>query len=595
MTGYETVRTALVARQSRRKGKDCQCPAHDDDHPSLGLSEGAEGRAILYCQAGCSVEDVVTSLGLQISDLFSSNGHGSRGGERAEPTVTYDYADADGRILFQKLRYYPKDFRLRRPDENGGWLWSIGEVPRVLFRLPQVLAAVAEGRTVYIAEGEKDVLALERAGVVATCNFEGAARDGQKPKWRDAYSEVLRGADVVVVADRDEAGYAHAEAVRSSLERVASNVAVVEPAEGNDAHDHLIGAQLGLDDFRPVGEEAKDDLPVAADLSGPITPVRFAVPQFAPRRHITTFFATLGTGKTSVVLEAIAAHEAGRKFLGLYDFEEPQRFVYFDWENGEDTMKRYLTRLGADPADLQHASVYCDLNPELINLDTDKGRENVCRVIERDRATCVIFDGRDSAFAHTGENEGDRIHSAMQAALRIAREMDVAFVFVSQEPKAEYSDPSNALRGHSAWGQWSEQMFRLIRHGNLRLLQHTKYRAIDQRPSLRITLNKLDEEGDIGRVQLEAIQSPDAEQVMEQKANDILLVEGYIDEQTDQEASWGDLMQMATDEWRFGDTRLRNALKESKRIRKERRGIYTTAPESEDGEGEDGGEQLAAP
>ena len=67
-----------------------------------------------------------------------------------------------------------------------------------------MLEAVDRGETVYLVEGEKDVHALEAWGVVATCSPFGAG------KWSDKYAQVLAGADVVVIADRDDAGYRHA-------------------------------------------------------------------------------------------------------------------------------------------------------------------------------------------------------------------------------------------------------------------------------------------------------------------------------------------------------------------------------------------------
>jgi putative DNA primase/helicase len=48
-----------------------KCPAHDDDNPSLSISEGQDGRAILHCFSGCPVESVVAALGLAMPDLFN--------------------------------------------------------------------------------------------------------------------------------------------------------------------------------------------------------------------------------------------------------------------------------------------------------------------------------------------------------------------------------------------------------------------------------------------------------------------------------------------------------------------------------------------
>ena len=52
------------------------CPAHDDREPSLSVSEGDDGRALLNCFAGCETAEIVAELGLKMSDLFEScNGH----------------------------------------------------------------------------------------------------------------------------------------------------------------------------------------------------------------------------------------------------------------------------------------------------------------------------------------------------------------------------------------------------------------------------------------------------------------------------------------------------------------------------------------
>src|SRR5690606_14689172 len=101
-----------------------RCPAHDDREPSLSIAEGDDGRVLLTCHAGCPTRDIVARLGLGMADLFPArplNGHGL-----GQPIATYPYTDADGRLLFEVLRYHPKTFRQRRPDGQGGWLWKLG-------------------------------------------------------------------------------------------------------------------------------------------------------------------------------------------------------------------------------------------------------------------------------------------------------------------------------------------------------------------------------------------------------------------------------------------------------------------------------------
>jgi hypothetical protein len=52
-------------------GWTARCPAHEDRHNSLSVSEGAEGRVLLHCFAGCSTENVCEAIGLELRDLFA--------------------------------------------------------------------------------------------------------------------------------------------------------------------------------------------------------------------------------------------------------------------------------------------------------------------------------------------------------------------------------------------------------------------------------------------------------------------------------------------------------------------------------------------
>ena len=233
-------------------GFTARCPAHEDRAPSLSADLGDDGRVLLRCHAGCTTEAVVAGAGVTMADLFpekaSTNGNGSH---RPKVVDRYAYTDEEGEVLFEVERLEPKGFRQRRPDGRGGWVYKLDGVRRVLYRLPEVIAAVADDEVVFVVEGEKDADALVALGYCAT-----AMPGGTGGGWRDAYSDALAGADVVVVADADDPGRRHAEKVRQALEGVAKTVVVVEPAEGHkDAAEHL-GAGYGISDFVPV--EARD-------------------------------------------------------------------------------------------------------------------------------------------------------------------------------------------------------------------------------------------------------------------------------------------------------------------------------------------------
>ena len=131
--------------------------------------------------------------------------------------AAYHYHDETGVLLFQVVRFEPKDFRQRARVDNG-WAWNMTGIRRVLYRLPEVIAAVAAGRVVYIAEGEKGADAAFQLGVIATCSPGGAN------KWRAEFGQPLAGADVVILPDNDEPGRKHAAAVARALQGIAQTV-----------------------------------------------------------------------------------------------------------------------------------------------------------------------------------------------------------------------------------------------------------------------------------------------------------------------------------------------------------------------------------
>jgi hypothetical protein len=50
------------------------CPAHADHSPSVSIREGQDGRTLIHCFAGCSVESICDALRIRVSDLFTRSG-----------------------------------------------------------------------------------------------------------------------------------------------------------------------------------------------------------------------------------------------------------------------------------------------------------------------------------------------------------------------------------------------------------------------------------------------------------------------------------------------------------------------------------------
>ena len=140
--------------------------------------------------------------------------------------ATYDYVDEGDKLLFQVVRQEPKDFRQRQPGaEPGTWIEHVKGVRRVIYRLPDIIAATSTGDVVYVVEGEKDADRLGALGLVATTCPGGAG------KWLAQYSEVMRDADVVIIPDNDKSGRDHAAQVATSLNGIAKRIRILDLAK----------------------------------------------------------------------------------------------------------------------------------------------------------------------------------------------------------------------------------------------------------------------------------------------------------------------------------------------------------------------------
>lgn len=219
--------------------------------------------------------------------------NGAAASSKRETVATYDYLSGDDILLYQVVRFEwldkgkrRKSFGQRRPspDNDGTWLWGLdaGEYSRragqdwltfdedryerqghterrtfedsathTLYRLPRVKDEVGlgeDGATVHLTEGEKDVHTLERWGLLATTNSGGAKN------WTQYHAELLRGADVVIWVDNDEAGREGALKRARALRGVARRVRMLDVAEHwpacpekGDATDWVERGGLGLD------------------------------------------------------------------------------------------------------------------------------------------------------------------------------------------------------------------------------------------------------------------------------------------------------------------------------------------------------------
>lgn len=183
-----------------------RCPCHDDKKQSLSIGRGQKG-VVLKCQAGCDTREIIARVGLKPADLFYEQ-H-SKTQERPQIVATYNYPGG-----VQKLRYSDKHFGWRQPDGKGGWIWNRRGVKPSLYIAGELSDGIA------VVEGEKDADNLHRLGWDAVSGADGAGPG----KWKQDYTEQLKGLSVCIFQDNDDVGKAYAQETAAALHNVCKSV-----------------------------------------------------------------------------------------------------------------------------------------------------------------------------------------------------------------------------------------------------------------------------------------------------------------------------------------------------------------------------------
>ena len=150
----------LVDLQQAGKEYKARCPFHDDKTPSLSINPdlglfhcfgcGAKGDIFKFYGKLNGLDAFPVILSGIATDFGISNNmtmpqptvvrkNGDRLHAKKRKLVSTDYLDLQGQLQFQKLRYDPKNFSLRRPDNCGSWINHIKGIEPVLYNLSAVL------------------------------------------------------------------------------------------------------------------------------------------------------------------------------------------------------------------------------------------------------------------------------------------------------------------------------------------------------------------------------------------------------------------------------------------------------------------------
>ncbi|NLH83416.1 MAG: AAA family ATPase, partial [Phyllobacteriaceae bacterium] len=382
------------------------------------------------------------------------------------PVATYAYTDENGELLFEVVRFEPKDFRQRRPDERGGFVWNLKGVRLVPYRLPDLIEDLAQDRTVFLVEGEKDVDRLRSLGIPASCNPAGAG------KWRDDFSTVFDGADVVILPDNDDAGREHAAKVARSLVGHASRVRVIElpnlPRKG-DVSDWLraggtVEALHELVDQSPVWRpKTPTRLPVVwygdEDAAPPLS---WLVKGLLVDGGLSAIYGPPGTSKSFLALD-LALHVAhGRNWFGRR--VTPSAVLYVSGE-GASGMRLRQKAWRQEKGNGTRAPF--GLMPTSINLfDDDTGAEMLVADVKAHAAALdvpirlIVLDTLSRMIGSGDEDKARDINVVVQHAEKIQRETGAHVLIVHHSGK----DRDRGMRGSNALLGAADAVIEISRH-----------------------------------------------------------------------------------------------------------------------------------
>jgi hypothetical protein len=274
--------------------------------------------------------------------------------------ATYDYADADGKLLYQVVRYEPKGFSQRRPDGNDGWIWKL-ENRRILYRWPELLKF--PDATVFFTEGEKDADRLASLGHCATTVASGS--------WTDECARALAGRDVVILEDNDEPGRKRALDAANVLHGIAKTIRIVKLPDlpyGKDVSDWLDADPARGDQLAAVCFDAPVWVPSAEEAATPIlikssgqfvsgfTPPDYMVDGLMQEAFLYSLTGATGAGKTLITLKLAASVALGIPFAGRET--KKGQVLYLAAENPSDVRMRWIALSQRMDFDLNEVAVF---------------------------------------------------------------------------------------------------------------------------------------------------------------------------------------------------------------------------------------------
>lgn len=450
------------------------------------LSEGeAEDVLMRACELNGLVHEDVRAVKSTIrSGLRAGVSKPKYVSQQERPEFEYAYQDKEGRVVAVKVRKTKKDgsktfIWKRYVAEKGTWAFGLKQgiyEPKIvsgepelhkskgnnsrdtielngievntLYHLPEVVQAIADQKSIYLVEGEKDVETLRGQGLIATCSPHGSA-----PRWSQEMVESLRGANILLLSDNDEAGKKYRNFLIKTLSPIANQLiplALPRIGLGEDITDWLQKRRGTIDELSKIATASKDVpdsvqpklkiVTIKEFLDMEIAPKEFIIDPWLPKAGLTMIHAERGLGKTFLSLW-IAAHVAcGQNFFD-WRIQKPRKVLYVDGEMSSilmqerlEVLSHSLPKLGGHAENLKFLCANAqDKNVEVPNLANYEGQ--VCLNAHVEGIELLILDSIATLMHGIDENDAQSWSPTQQWLLSL-RKRGISVLLIHHDNKS---------------------------------------------------------------------------------------------------------------------------------------------------------------
>jgi len=447
-TPVENLVSRLHARRSGG-GWIAKCPAHDDHEPSLRIDEGADGRALVKCWAGCTLDAVLSAVGLTKKDLFPQSAlpMSSRNGATLI-AISFDWRKCvqgftekhveqlakwrgfspefvkelrdDAKIgIYNGLVAFPvrdldgkrnvgAHFRLK----SGQWNYT----PKGINAAPFIFGEITPGESVQCFESTWDGLDYmdksgERDGVFIT---RGAAN----AKFVEL---VPRTCTVYVWTQNDKPGQEWEQAICTNFKGTVKRVKV--PAPYKDLNDwtragattnDLFAAWVNAEVIRQAEKTWVDALNESVVTSSELhelqlTPRKELLGDWFCEGDLGFIFAFRGVGKTWLALAIAQALSAGGK-LGEWQAHDSVKVLYVDGEMPPDLIRDRCEGLkGSNRGKLEFLNheILFERTGKVLNITKPEVQQAITQRCVNTGSKVLILDNLSTLASGMRENEAD--------------------------------------------------------------------------------------------------------------------------------------------------------------------------------------------